>query len=111
MALHTGTDYCQVPARLLPDCRYYNYHSGFGSVYPWIFLSMGGILTGLILAFRHTNCHAKGCWRIGKYQLAGGEYKVCGKHNLGFEGKHPTLDHIWVRHLQHKGKESGDGDK
>lgn len=104
LAVHTGTDYCNVPEKLLPACRYYNFHSGFGSYFPWVFFSMGGIFAFVAIQFRHTNCHQKGCWRIGKFALAGGEYKVCGKHHPGFEGKHPSLEHIWASHLHYKGK-------
>lgn len=110
-ATFTGTDNgCfSVPAPYKAVCEHYGFWSGFGSVIPWAFFSMTGIFAGLIVGLRHVNCHEKGCWRVGKFALAGGEYKVCGKHHLGFEGKHPSLEHMWARHLQFKGKDTNHG--
>jgi hypothetical protein len=103
MATWTGTDNCvNVPAHYLQVCKHYGFWSGFGSVIPWALFSMGGIFAGVTLAFRHTNCHEKGCWRIGKYQLAGGEFKVCRYHHPDLKGEHPTLDHMRLRHRQHQ---------
>lgn len=104
LAVRTGTDTgCYaVPAQYRAVCEAYGYWSGFGSVFPWVFLSMGGILTFAVVHWRSVNCHEKGCPWIGRFHLAGGEYKVCGKHHRGFDGKHPTLDHMWDKHLAWK---------
>lgn len=104
-ATWTGTDNCiNVPQQYVQVCKHYGFWSGFGSVMPWTLFSMSTFFAGLALLFRHTNCHEKGCWRIGKFELSGGEYKVCGKHHPGFEGKHPSLEHMWASHLHYKGK-------
>lgn len=80
----------------------YCYWSGFGSVFPWVMLSMGGIFTGLAVLVRHVNCHEPGCPWIGKYPIAGGAFKVCGKHHPDWEGKHPPPGHMHEMHRRHK---------
>jgi hypothetical protein len=102
LAIHTGTDYCQVPPRLLTVCRAYNYHSGFGSVYPWVLLTMGGIFGFLIAHLRLWNCHETGCPRLGIYPVAGGAFRYCGKHHPDWQGKHPSREHIHLMHTRHK---------
>ena len=106
VAVHTGTDYCASlpPGQALTTCRSYGFWSGFGSVIPWSLFSMGGIFAGLVMGLRHVNCHEPGCWRMGKYPLAGGEFKVCGKHNPDFEGKHPRKGQIAARHREYQEK-------
>jgi hypothetical protein len=104
LAIQTGTDYCQVPLRLMTVCQRYGYWSGFGSVMPWALLSLGGIATVAIGLFRHINCHTPGCWRIGKYPVAGGEFRLCGHCHPDWKGRHPTLEHILARHEIHKAR-------
>jgi hypothetical protein len=71
---------------------------------------MGGIFAFVAIQFRHTNCHAPGCWRVGRYQLAGGEYKVCSRHHPATEGKEqPSLEHIHLIHRKHKERNAGNG--
>jgi hypothetical protein len=79
----------------------YCYWSGFGSVFPWVFLSAGGILGFLAVQWRHVNCHEQGCWRVGRYPVAGGDFKFCGKHHPDWKGKHPSREHILERHAAH----------
>jgi hypothetical protein len=55
---------------------WYGWWSGFGG-----FTFMG--LTATWLHLRRHNCHAKGCWRIGKHPVDGTPYVTCRKH-------HPT---------------------
>ena len=118
LAVHTGTDYCPAlpPGQALTTCRSYGFWSGFGSVIPWSLFSLGGIFTALAVGLRHMNCHEPGCWRMGKFPLAGGEFKVCGRHNPDFEGKRPARGQIADLHkeYQHKlhlyiGKQPGKG--
>lgn len=35
---------------------------------------------GLAVAL-HLNCHEPGCRRIGRYHVAGGRWRVCGRHH------------------------------
>lgn len=106
LAVHTGTDYCAAmpPGRALTTCRSYGFWSGFGSVIPWSLFSLGGIFAGIAVGLRHLNCHEPGCWRMGKFPLAGGEFKVCGKHNPDFEGKHPPRGKIADLHKEYQQK-------
>lgn len=69
----------------------YGMWSGFGSDLTE-FLMLGGI----IQIFRAHNCHVRGCWRVGKYQL--GPYKVCKHHNPGIPKGDITYDHIVKEH-------------
>jgi len=39
------------------------------------------LLGGAYAILRHHNCHAKGCWRIGRHQVAGTTFVVCRKHH------------------------------
>lgn len=105
MAVHTGVDYCPVPPNMLQSCKAYAFWSGFGSVIPWTLFSMGGLFAGLIVALRRINCHKRGCWRIGRYPIAGGEFKVCGRCQPDWEGKHPPAEYVMSRHEAHTGKE------
>jgi hypothetical protein len=106
LAVHTGTDYCAAmpPGRALTTCRSYGFWSGFGSVIPWSLFSMGGIFAGLAVGLRHMNCHEPRCWRLGKFPLAGGEFKVCGKHNPDFEGTRPVKGEIAAMHRAYQEK-------
>lgn len=59
---------------------YYNFWSGLGSDFGEVVL-----IGGVIQIVRHTNCHVKGCWRVGKHPVVGTPYKVCRVH-------HPDLN-------------------
>jgi hypothetical protein len=101
LAIQTGT----CPTR--GDCNtgagpHYEYWSGFGSVFPWSLLTLGGIASIFVAQIRHLNCHEHGCPRIGRFSVAGGEFKYCGKHHPDWKGKHPTRDHILARIEEHK---------
>jgi hypothetical protein len=98
LAVHTGTVNEPGP--------YYGFWSGFGSDLGE-YVIVAGLLSNAALLFRHINCHVKGCPRIGRFELAGGEYKVCGHHHPGFDTRHPTLDHMWQRHLEHRARTGG----
>lgn len=80
----------------------YAFFSGFGA---WLSSTLG--LSGIIAALiHHVNCHADGCWRIGKFPVAGGQYKVCGKHHREVTG-HPrklTIEFLRQLHLEHHGR-------
>lgn len=104
LAIHTGTNYCATmpPGQALTTCRSYGFWSGFGSVIPWSLFSLGGIFAGLYAALRAINCHQTGCARIGRYPIAGGRFKYCGKHHPDWEGKHPPRQHILDLHQRHR---------
>lgn len=65
-AVHTGTD--------APGDHFYNFWSGFGSD-----LGEVTLIAALFGGWRHVNCHTKGCWRVGHYEVEvnGQQYRVC----------------------------------
>lgn len=88
--VHTGTVHESGP--------FYGFFSGFGSD-----LGEYAILTavghGVYLHWQAINCHNPGCWRVGKYPIAGGQYKVCARCHP--DGK-PERHHILAAHRAHQ---------
>jgi hypothetical protein len=60
----------------------------------------GGIggLSVLGLFWHRLNCHEPGCWRIGRYHVAGGEYVTCAAHHP--DGP-PAAGDIAAAHFAH----------
>lgn len=54
----------------------YGFWSGIGSDVGEV--TIFGAVVGM---YRHKNCHAKGCWRLGKHAVDGTPYVVCTKHH------------------------------
>lgn len=57
---------------------------------PWTYQMWSGIIPALtvltlfgavIQHYRAINCHVHRCWRIGRFEVAGGQYKVCRRHH------------------------------
>lgn len=79
-----------------------------GPTTPWTYqlwsgfipsLAIVSIFGGITAHFRVLNCHVHGCWRIGKFELAGGQFKVCKKHS-----PHPdklTHEYVLAKHQEH----------
>lgn len=63
-----------------PAGVYYAFWSGFGSD-----ISEATIVVGIFAAWRHHNCHVKGCPRIGRHVL-GTAYIACPRHHPDHEG-------------------------
>lgn len=57
------------------------------------------LLGGGYAILRRHNCHAKGCWRIGRHLVAGTTYVVCHKHN---PEPSPTAEQIQAAHAAHR---------
>lgn len=55
----------------------YNLISGIGPM-TLNALGMTTLVSGL---WRAHNCHAASCLRIGRYPIAGGQFRVCRKHH------------------------------
>lgn len=55
----------------------YDFVSGVG---PMIITALGylGIVSTLL---HHFNCHVTGCWNVGRFTVADGQYKVCRSHH------------------------------
>lgn len=69
--------------------NWYNFWSGIGSDFGE--LTIFAAVMGL---YHKHNCHVTGCWRIGKYKVAGSHYVVCKVH-------HPSVpDAVTAEHIQ-----------
>jgi hypothetical protein len=83
--------------------RAYDYWSGFGSVFPWSL----GILTGIILAYRHHNCHSRWCPFLGR-PVEGTPYIACPVHHPAHAGNKRGVDMKTIHAHYHKSrKEAG----
>src|ERR1700759_3334336 len=49
------------------------------------------LIGGAYAILRRHNCHAKGCWRIGRHPVEGTAYLVCRKHH---PDESPTVEEI-----------------
>jgi hypothetical protein len=113
LAVHTGTNYCApgMGAGALRTCKAYGYWSGFGSVIPWSVGILGVVITAFLSWMHHVNCHATGCWRKGRFPVAGGAYKICLRcHNQmhGRDDSAPvTIGHIREHHERHEAAQAG----
>ena len=56
------------------------------------------LLGGAYALLKHHNCHAKGCWRIGRHAVSGTGYVVCRKHH---PRPSPTAEQIAAEHEEH----------
>lgn len=94
LQVHTGTVNEPGP--------YYGFFSGFGSDLGE-YAILTSIASGIILTARRHNCHVTGCLWIGRYEVAGGTYKVCGKHHPdpAVRDKHVTREHVTLAHRKH----------
>src|SRR6478672_4864826 len=54
------------------------------------------LLGGAYAIVRRHNCHAKGCWRIGRHKVAGTDYIVCRHHHPNTTT--PTAEDILQAH-------------
>jgi hypothetical protein len=87
---------------------YYGFWSGFGSD-----LGELAVLGAVFGAWHRVNCHAKGCWRIGRQHVSGTTYVTCRKHHP--DGK-PSPERIAEQHRDYRqrmhlylGEKPGDG--
>jgi hypothetical protein len=80
---------------------WYSFWSGFG-------LSL--LASPFLLAWRHLNCHDPAdWWRVGRYPVAGGQYRVCRIHHPDPEIREHglTRQHILQAHLRHQREHHG----
>jgi hypothetical protein len=57
------------------------------------------LIGGAYAILRRHNCHAKGCWRIGRHAVAGTTYVVCRKHH---PDDTPTAEDILAASAAHR---------
>lgn len=86
--------------------HFFGFNSGGGNSSHYLFWSGAGsdiselaLLGALLGAWHHVNCHDPGCWRIARYPVAGGQFKVCARHHP--DGK-PRRHHIHAAHRAHQ---------
>jgi hypothetical protein len=97
LQVHTGTVNESGP--------YYGFWSGFGSDIEE-FGILGGIGAGIYQLVKKYNCHEPGCWRVGKYPAAGGQFMLCYRHHPCHNGKRPTHELIQRLHREHLEREA-----
>jgi hypothetical protein len=90
--IHTGTVNESGP--------YYGFWSGFGSDLGE-YVILGAVLNGIYVHWKNVNCHDPHCLRIGLYQAAGGQYRLCRHHHPDLMGSRPTLGLIHRHHREH----------
>ena len=85
----------------------YAFFSGFGT---WLLAALG--FTGTFGAvIRTVNCHTHGCPWIGRFPVAGGQFRVCRKHHIEVTG-HPhklTTEVLQALHREHLTRQHGSG--
>lgn len=75
---------------------WYSFWSGFGS--------LALVSSPIIMMWRHLNCHdPSDWWRIGRYPVAGGAYRVCRRHHPdpSIREHGVTREHIRAAHERH----------
>jgi hypothetical protein len=87
----------------------YCYWSGFGSVMPWSLFVLAPLFSLVLLQWRHLNCHEIRCARIGRFPVAGGEFRYCGKHHPDWKGRRPSRAHVIERMNLYVGQKRGPG--
>jgi hypothetical protein len=75
----------------------YQFWSGLGSDL--------GYIAGLIALWRHLNCGAPRCLRIGRHPTADGQHHLCRKHHPDLANHKPSLAEIRDRHQQAKDRQ------
>jgi hypothetical protein len=92
LQLHTGT--------INEPGPYYGFWSGFGSDLEE-FGILGGIAAGVYQLVKKHNCHEPGCWRVGQYPAADGQFMLCYRHHPDYRGSKPTHELIERLHREH----------
>lgn len=101
LAIQTGTTYCGSK----DTAERYCYWSGFGSVFPWSLLALGGVFTAVWAIVRKHNCHEPGCWRVGRVHVDDRGTISCFHHHP--EGK-PERGHIHRQHHAHLARQAAE---
>jgi hypothetical protein len=79
---------------------YYGFWSGFGSDLEE-FGILGAIGAAIYQLVKKYNCHEPGCWRIGQYPAAAGQFLLCYRHHPDYQGRKPTHELIERLHHEH----------
>ena len=92
LQVHTGT--------INESGPFYGFWSGFGSDLEE-FGILGAIGAGIYQLVKKYNCHEPGCWRVGQYHAAGGQFLLCYRHHPDYQGRKPTHELIQRLHREH----------
>ena len=92
---------CIPPGTINESGPYYGFWSGFGSDLEE-FGILGGISAAIYQLVKKHNCHEPGCWRIGQYPAADGQFVLCYGHHPDFQGRKPTHELIERLHREHR---------
>jgi hypothetical protein len=92
LQVHTGT--------INESGPYYGFWSGFGSDLEE-FGILGAIGAAIYQLFKKYNCHEPGCWRVGQYSAADGQFLLCYRHHPQYHGQKPTHELIERLHREH----------
>jgi hypothetical protein len=67
-------------------------------------LTVTGLLASAIGLYRHANCHVTRCFRLARYPVAGGQFKVCAKHHPDEQVRAGKVshEHILRLHREHR---------
>lgn len=79
----------------------YNYDFSSGSG-PMFIAALG--FSGLAGGFwHHVNCHQEGCLKIGRFPVAGGQFRTCRKHHPDpkVQAGGITAQHLKIAHENH----------
>lgn len=61
---------------------------------------IGGFSTIVVVIYHRTICHARHCWRPGKYEVDKTPYKVCAKHHSDVPNHGATVAQIHKAHAE-----------
>jgi hypothetical protein len=81
---------------------WYGFHSGAGGA---LYMQL---LPVAILFYCHHTCHDSWkCLRWGKYEAAGGMFRLCRHHHPDLDGERPRRDLIHRMHREHQDRAAG----
>lgn len=80
---------------------YYGFFSGFGSDLGE-YAILVGVAQGVYLHWKHINCHAPGCPRVGRFNDASGQFKFCHHHHPEMMGNRLSLEEMHGHHWRHR---------
>jgi hypothetical protein len=89
---------------------YYGFWSGFGSDLEE-FGILGAIGAAIYQLVKKYNCHEPGCWRIGQYPAADGQFLLCYRHHPDYMGKKPTHEIIERLHRENRERQTAIHDR
>jgi hypothetical protein len=78
----------------------YGFWSGFGGT-----VLFSAVIVAPAWWWHHTCHHSPWCLRWGKYEAAGGVFRLCAAHHPDLAGQRPHRDLIHRMHAEHKARQ------